>query len=149
LAGVLALSHSVYAQAPEDTGDWKAVCDEQGCRLAQSLVAPTSQTTLLLARVFDGETPTLILTVPLGVFLKSGLLMSIDGAAPRPIAFEICDALGCHAGLPMDDRLLTAFKRGLKAEVTFLDGTQEQVSLTLSLIGFTTGMERLGTVLPE
>ncbi|WP_299729122.1 invasion associated locus B family protein [uncultured Tateyamaria sp.] len=131
------------AQDQPSTGDWQAICDDQGCRLAQSLVLAQSETTVLMARVFDSATPTLVLTVPLGSFLKPGLLMAIDDGAPRAFAFEICDEFGCHAGVPLDDGLLRDLKRGLKAEIAFVDGTQEQVSLSLSLVGFTNGMQRL------
>lgn len=125
------------------TGDWQAICDDRGCRLAQSLVAARTETTVLMARVFQGASPTLVLSVPLGAFLKPGILLSIDGDAPRALAFEICDEFGCHAGVPMDDDILRDFRRGLKADVTFVDGAQEQVSLSLSLVGFTNGMKAL------
>ena len=134
---------SVPLHADEDlrTGDWQAICDPQGCRLAHSLVAAQSETMLLMARVFDGDVPTLVLPAPLGSFLKAGLQMSIDGGAPRTLAYEICDEFGCHAGVPLDDGLLRDFKRGLKADIAFADGTQQQVTLSISLVGFTKGME--------
>ncbi|WP_425073506.1 invasion associated locus B family protein [Sagittula sp. S175] len=143
VATLLLAGQPVLAQDTGSTGDWQAICDDQGCRLAQSLVASPSETTVLMARVYAGATPTLVLTVPLGTFLKAGLLMSIDKGAPRAIAFEICDEFGCHAGVPMDDGLLRDFQRGLKAEVSFVDGRQEQVTLALSLTGFTNGMKSL------
>lgn len=147
LGGSAVTAQQAPASAPASptagTGDWQAICDPQGCRLAQSLVAAPSETTVLMARVYPGAVPTLVLTVPLGTFLKAGLLISIDKAAPRAIAFEICDEFGCHAGTPMDEGLLRDFRRGLKAEVSFVDGHQTQVTLALSLAGFTNGMTAL------
>ncbi|MFL4470138.1 invasion associated locus B family protein [Tateyamaria armeniaca] len=143
LASLLVFGIPLASQGQDGTGDWQAICDELGCRLAQSLVAPRSETTVLMARVYDSQTPTLVLTVPLGAFLKPGILLSIDGDAPRAFAYEICDEFGCHAGVPMDDGLLRDFRRGLKADVAFVDGAQEQISVSLSLVGFTNGMKAL------
>ena len=140
MASAPALAQSANDPAdPSKFGDWQVVCDDGGCRLAQSIVTAETGAALLLVRIFAGDPPTAILTAPLGVFLKTGLIVKVDRNRARAYAFEICDDLGCHAGVTLDADLVREFQRGLTAEITFFDGNQNKVSLPVSLVGFTDG----------
>lgn len=142
---VFAMFCSTASFAQNETGDWKLTCEESGCRMSQSLVSQDSGIAVLLVRVFGPDAPTALLTTPLGVFLKPGIVIKVDGGRARAYGFEICDPAGCHAGLNLDEALLRDFRRGNTAEITFFDGSQEQVTLPVSLKGFTAGYKALAS----
>ena len=144
----LGLASGAGMALAEDTeqtfGDWKITCAESQCRMSQSLVREETGEALLIARIFvNNGTPTLIVTTPLGVFLKPRLIVQIDATRARAYGFEICDSDGCHVGINLDAELLRALQRGSVAKMTLQDGLQQDVTLGISLAGFTAGMEAL------
>ena len=136
------------AEAPGSA--WKVVCgdetledDEGGCRMAQTIVTNESTEPVLLVRVFPGDRPTVVATVPLGVLLKAGITLAIDGGAPLRHRYEVCNAEGCHVGIPLEPSLLRRLQRGNEARFGLVDGAQQPIELPISLTGFTAGWKTL------
>ena len=124
-------------------GDWDRLCDAEGCRIAQSLVAAEGTAPLMTVRIWRTPEPTMLISVPLGIFLKPGLSLRVDSGRAEVHAFEVCDENGCHAGLRLDDALLTALRRGRVAVVGFEDSLRRPVQLPVSLTGFTAAFAAL------
>jgi invasion protein IalB len=124
-------------QAPVAAGDWDRICDAEGCRIAQSLLAAGGTVPVMTVRVWRTPRPLLLISVPLGIFLKPGLSLQIDATRAEMHVFEICDENGCHAGVPLDDALLAGLRRGRNAVIGFEDSQRRPVRLPLSLTGFT------------
>lgn len=132
---------------------WKIVCgdetvaepgdDAAGCRMAQTIVTNESTEPVLLVRVFPGDSPTVVASVPLGVLLKAGLTVTIDGGAPLRHRYEVCNAEGCHVGIPLDPSLLRRLQRGNEARFGLVDGSRQPIELPISLAGFTAGWKAL------
>ena len=123
--------------------DWKVQCITGTCRMSQTIVAADGVLEVLRARVFPGQPATMVLTVPLGIFLKSQVELSVDNGASRTIEFEICNLDGCHAGVPLTPDLLIPLKQGRIGQVTFVDGFDQEIRIEISLSGFTAAFEEL------
>lgn len=131
---------------------WTVICDFENkiaenpsdkCRMAQSIVTAENNDPVLIARVFQDPTPILLASVPLNVFLKPGLSLSIDEGRSQTYAFEICNADGCHTGIPLDNDNIAALKRGLYARFSFLDAGGLEITLPIDLSGFTKSWDEL------
>ena len=124
--------------------DWRVACNEtQICRMAQTIVQPSTRRLILQMKVFAGEEPTLLVSFPLGILLSSGWQYQIDSNRKIILPFEICNFEGCHAGVKLTPQLLKAMQRGSEMKITFLDAGREEVKPVISLTGFTKAWEAL------
>lgn len=87
------------------------------------------------------------ITVPLGVFLPSGINMSIDDREFGSVSFITCAGGGCQANPPLDPTLVEAMKAGgiafFKVRVAQPDGTTTERDAEISLSGFTAAYDSL------
>lgn len=152
------LLHGPVAMSIEDGQqfeDWRTKCeklpDDQGeqCFIFQTLIDEEAKQAVLqtvVGYLGDGKAqqqPAIIFTVPLGVALRAGIGVKIDDGEVMRIPYENCNPVGCVAGMPLDDKVLAALKRGLKSTVFVHDGAGRRISLEVSLKGFTAGFNAL------
>ena len=122
--------------------DWQVLCDTPAlCRMAQTVVEASTRRSIVEVQLFKGDDPTLLLTFPLGVLLKTGWQYQIDDGPLQLLPFEICNIDGCHAALKLNDRLVTQLKRGYLFKIQFLDAAQTTISPAISLLGFSAAYE--------
>lgn len=133
-------------------GDWSKICaagenDERVCQIVQS--ANQNDTGRLVFQtavgyVSDNERPIMYLTAPLGIFLPRGISVFVDDAEEGLTAtVQRCDANGCLAVLALEDTFVTQLKRGAEAKLVFAANAQQNVSLPMSLTGFTRAFDSL------
>ena len=147
---------SAQLQALPENGqkfrDWTARCEikkETGqptCFVFQNLLLKKENKRLLHVAVgylTENEQPVAFFTLPLGVSLPGGLSLIIDNGKPVRIRYERCDASGCLAPLALTDTLVKSLKGGRWARVAFFDATRREVSIPVSLLGFTAGLKSL------
>lgn len=84
-----------------------------------------------------------VMTLPLGVYLPPGVTVQIDQGTPIKVAIERCEAVGCKAGFALEEQVLAAMRRGVKANVTFSDLRRQPLTIPVSLRGFTAGLRAL------
>lgn len=148
-------------QAPEmqteAIQDWTLQCQPgpQGgdiCQLFQEASLEGTERPILRAlvgyRTPDSDVLTLVLVLPLGVSLSKGAFMQIDSNQPVAVPFERCEPGGCLIFLAMNDSLVQALKNGIDARLIFHDTQHRRGSATLSLRGFTAGIDRLSANKP-
>ncbi|MGB0713271.1 MAG: invasion associated locus B family protein [Gammaproteobacteria bacterium] len=134
--------------------DWKAVCQEitpkdkppvNVCRIAQQAFRPDGKPVAALSIGYRAgqDKPLAVITVPLGVALKTGLGLSIDEANPTPVPYSICVPAGCQAIGPLDDTMVEALKKGNKLSILFISPEGKKLRADLSLSGFTAAMNAL------
>jgi invasion protein IalB len=147
------LAPSAFAQ-DQLSVPWEVICTFENkiaesaadrCRMAQSIITAESNKPILVIRAFQDPQPLLLATVPLNVFLKPGLTVTIDNNRPNSFSFEICNQEGCHIGIPMDVDFINALKRGLFARFTFRDAQGLDITLPVDLSGFTKSWEALSS----
>lgn len=154
-AALLLLAAATAAVAAPENGakfkDWTAQCEPIGesqqvrCYISQSLVTKDEGKPLMgiaIGYVVENDQPAMLVRLPLGVFLRPGIALQIDGGEQKNYPYERCDPSGCVAGVPMTEALVAAFKAGNKAVITFHNG-QKPIPLPVSLNGFTAGFDSL------
>ncbi|MFT5449479.1 MAG: invasion protein IalB [Gammaproteobacteria bacterium] len=147
---------SMSSQAAPQTGqkfrDWTARCEarkerkEQTCFVFQNLLLKKENKRLLHVAVgylVSKEQPVAFFTLPLGVSLPGGVSLTVDDGKPIRVRYERCDASGCLAPLALTETLVNSLKGGRWARVAFFDATRREVSVPVSLLGFTSGMKSL------
>ncbi len=133
--------------------DWKLRCkqpegaDKKICQITQHIVLKESKRTLLRVAVDyipeQDDRLGVVLTLPLGIALPPGIILTVDNGEPRRLPIEYCIRAGCRVRLTIDDTLLAAFKAGIEAQVTFHDISRQPVGVPVSLRGFTAGLNAL------
>ncbi|HSS66676.1 MAG TPA: invasion associated locus B family protein [Gammaproteobacteria bacterium] len=134
--------------------DWSARCEKPAgaeqdrCYIFQRLVTRKDDDYVPVLHVLvgyitaDGR-PGLFATVPLGVSLPQGLRISIDGGEAVSFGYSHCNSQGCLGALALSDALIAGMKAGKRAVITFHAGSQQPVSIGISLQGFTAGFSAL------
>ncbi len=105
--------------------------------MSQTLVDQEQARSLLVARVFAGKQPSLLIQTPLQVFVKAGVVVQVDKGKRYAFAYEFCNTEGCFAGIPLPASLLNSFKRGKTAVFRIQDTQGNQAGFDISLKGFT------------
>ena len=122
---------------------WSVNCSssEQGldCQASQSLfVQQTGQRLLTVAvRVPpDTKKPTLLLQLPLGIYLPAGATVQVGKDPAKAVPFKTCDQNGCIAEYPVTDAEVAAMVKGADLTVSMQNINKEPVSLTVPVLGF-------------
>ncbi len=157
-AGILALALLTLGVAEaEENGrrfrDWALRCPQPGaCVLEQRVFVEGNDETPLVHVAFQtaGEPPRLLASVrvPLGVLLRPGIELSVDGGEPLTFAFHHCRPEGCLALFALDDAMRRGFERGRAAQVRYYLADGRSLGLPLSLLGITAGLQALGAETP-
>jgi len=91
-----------------------------------------------------GSAPLLIVRSRFGLLLTEGMTLTIDGTAPRRLAFRSCHATARVLGCILPARVSGAFARALKGGLTMTLGARttdgRTLSQTISLMGITAGL---------
>lgn len=161
-AMALSSGFSLQAAEPEQIGDWGLVCTDaaegvqQTCNIFQTALIsqpnaqqpdaePTTQRILLtrIGYLGDAKTPSLLITVPLGALIPTGVQVELEGHEKVTVPMLRCDGGGCLAQGVMPESLVAAFKKGTAAKVTFFDPAQRGIGVPLSLKGITKALAAL------
>lgn len=129
-------------------GDWELVCmraeeGEDPCQMYQLLRdadgnATAEITMFPLPPGQDAAAGATILT-PLETLLTAQLVMQVDNGAAKRYPFTFCTAIGCISRVGFTAAEIDAFRGGARATWTLVPvaAPDQDVSLTMSLIGFT------------
>jgi invasion protein IalB len=133
------------ADAANPAPGWVSACTAPSrdgpleCRMEQRAVL--KQTGQLVASVTirvpaDSRKPVLLVRVPLGLSLESGVTLDVDGAKGRSLPLQTCDAGGCYAGAPLPADFLAALQKGDKLDIIFQSLEKAPLKLVMPLVGF-------------
>jgi len=133
--------------------DWGHKCeqpkgiDREVCFIFQQLSEKKSGKKVVgitIAYPLKGISPTLVITLPLGVHLPGGVKLRIDqNGEITPAPFIHCVPTGCQAKLKMSNKLVNTMKRGNKLNLTFLNNRRKPLTVAMSLNGFTAAINSL------
>lgn len=139
----------------DEYGDWEMRCisapegQPDPCQLYQ-LLADQDGNAVAEFNLFDvpdegdlaaGAT----IVTPLDTLLTGQLRLAVDSSQPRVYPFSFCQAIGCFVRLGLSNADLAAFRAGNSATIAIvpLPAPDQVVALTMSLSGFTAGLEAL------
>ena len=143
----------------ESFGDWSLRClrAEEGadpCQLYQLLEDDQGNAVAEISMfpLPEGQQAAAGATIvaPLETLLTENLTLSVDGTAARRYPFTFCNRAGCVARIGLTAEEVDQFRRGSAAQLSLVPAAapEEQVTLTISLSGFTAGFEA-SSVPPE
>lgn len=114
------------------------------CEVVQTLQAQGQGVVASVAvgRVDPKAQPTLVIQVPAGVWLPSGVKVQLDEKS-KPLQLEFKKCLqACFAELSLDPATLAQLRAASEpGKFTFENGNRQQVSLPLSFKGFTAAFD--------
>jgi len=140
--------------APGNAGPppWSARCSATtrdaalDCQIEQrAVVTETGQLLLLVTIGVPGESrqPVLSIRTPLQLFLPAGVRIDIDGRTAQKLDFQTCDQQGCYTRTPISNALLEAMFKGLKLNIIIESLNRQQLTVPMSLEGFTQVYEKV------
>lgn len=138
--------------AGESFGDWVLRCVKtestaDPCQLYQLLrdQSGNSVAEIGLFPLPEGQQAVAGATIitPLETLLTEQLTLSVDGSTSKRYPFTFCSEIGCVARVGFLQSEIDAFKRGRSATLRIVPAAapDQQVSLSVSLAGFTAGFD--------
>lgn len=129
--------------AQEHIGAWEIICDKRedksSCRAVQIKSTPDGKENLLALTILITElnqSPAAILSIPLGGYLAPGIEITIDKRQKFKLLVETCNTSGCHAGFPIQGRVLQALQKGRAASIRIWTTKNKPVVTDLSIDRF-------------
>lgn len=138
----------------ETSGDWEIRCvttslPDDPCTLHQVLReqgdSPVAEISVFNLPDGDRFEAASTVATPLETLLSAKVTLSVDGGSRRRYDFTFCTPSSCVAQFGMETAVVDAFRRGAEAliEIVPLRARDQTVGLTVSLMGFTAGYERI------
>lgn len=133
-------------------GDWVFSCRALSatrtvCALNQTIVESKSKKAVLqlaLRKLGKERRLALVVNVPLGVYLATGIGGKVDEGEQFSLVWQSCNSQGCQAALGIDDMLKQAMKAGSKLFIGFKPRPDaETFTVSASLKGVTAGLTAL------
>ena len=95
---------------------------------------PVLQFSIGLAEV--GQDPIVVVTLPLGIYLPTGVSLMIDEQEKVNFPIERCDPDGCHMLVTLTDDRVDTLKNARELRVFFNDSENSPIVISHSLFGF-------------
>jgi invasion protein IalB len=128
----------------KEFGDWTVRCyaisSISPCEMLELRVAKKGGQRILgilLAYVPSRNQHIMQISVPLGVALQNGLVISTDTYKSGVLKFRRCDYQGCYIEIPIDNNAVNSMGRATRAEAQIVSMDGKKYNLVFSLKGFT------------
>lgn len=138
----------------ERIGDWIFQCQalsatENICGLVQTIIDNKTKRQIVgIAVRYAGKDAEkrlgMFVTVPLGIFLGSGVGGKIDDGEQFTFNLQNCNQRGCQAAMEIKPKMLADLKKGARLIVGFkATATSKTIAVPVSLKGFTDGLKSI------
>lgn len=128
--------------------NWLKVCDElddgrQACIMRQVVTTSGVFSGSFMLRDDPSQESRLlaVAAVPLGMLLPFGLSWQIDGGEPVRVPYMVCDPQSCAAQLVINEAYVQSLQQGGTLRLTAKNRRNEDVSIDINLMGFTSVYE--------
>jgi invasion protein IalB len=133
--------------------DWDLQCLPEGadprlCQISGKTSSPDGSQVILvmsLAKDLDGKTSRMQMAVPLGIALAEKVEIAVAPSYKVSLPVSRCTPQGCLIEGPAEDALVNAMRQGEKAEVSVATPEGARVPIELSLSGFSSALDALGS----
>ncbi len=137
------------AQAPKPPA-WAISCGSRSratppdCSVEQRLLLQNGQLVTLVRVTVPAASrkPTILVQTPLGLAIRSGVSLQLDGQGVVPLDVQTCDQGGCYAATQMSDGFLGRMLTAKKLTVRFTALNQQPVAVTVGLDDFASAYSR-------
>lgn len=137
----------------ESHGAWSILCDKpagssvEQCAMMQNVIAddrPEVGLSVVVLKTVDRKARILRILAPLGVLLKDGMDLFVDGNNIGRAYFTRCFSEGCYVEVEIDDELLKILRAGRNAVFALREAVdQDRVGIPIELNGFAQGYDAL------
>ncbi|MFD1745648.1 invasion associated locus B family protein [Rhizobium helianthi] len=137
----------------ESHGAWSILCDKpagssvEQCAMMQNVIAddrPEVGLSVVVLKTVDRKARILRILAPLGVLLKDGMDLFVDGNNIGRAYFTRCFSEGCYVEVEIDDELLKILRAGKNAVFALREAVdQDRVGIPIELNGFAQGYDAL------
>lgn len=151
-AGLLTAGAALALETDDTFGSWAARCSNphgspySRCHIFQNLIQKQAGQRVLRISVGYGQNsgkPLIILDLPLGIWLPSGVQLVIDNQEPLRMPIQRCTQEGCRASANLDMDTLQRLRDGAVLTVIVYSAEREEVALPVKLDGFGAGFQAL------
>jgi invasion protein IalB len=139
---VMAAPASAEEASKPDLSKWVKVCEAEGgkqtCTVMQRIIGPDGElvSSLSIRQVAGERDVDWVISMPLGVNIKDGLVARIDDQKPIPLDYTTCTADACYVQVVSNETLVNAMKAGGTLRLT-AETAGRSVTLPVTLMGFT------------
>ncbi len=133
-------------EATTRVSGWKAQCSSASrsgdlkCKIEQGIfLSDTGQQLANVSFHVPGDTskPELVIQLPHGLHLPSGVQLQFDDSAPESHQVHTCDANGCYVAVQNAARMVVSMKGGNNFTIIFKNLSLNEIKVTMPLDGFT------------
>ncbi|MBA3040506.1 MAG: invasion associated locus B family protein [Alphaproteobacteria bacterium] len=134
-------------------GAWSVICDTpagastEQCALMQNVIAedrPEVGLSVVVLKTADRKAKILRILAPLGVLLKDGMELYVDGNNIGRAYFTRCFSEGCYVEVEIDEELMKILRAGKNAVFALRESAdQDRVGIPIELAGFGEGYDKL------
>ncbi len=152
MAILLLVYYTNAATEPAPENPWTIRCEtptsyqHNSCIMYQEILLkkdglPVLQFSIGLAE--PGQDPIVLITLPLGIYLPTGVSLMIDEQEKVNFPIERCDPDGCHMLVTLTDSRINTLKNAQQLKVFFNDSESSPIVISLSLFGFKDAFSRI------
>lgn len=133
-------------QAATTVSPWNAQCSagsrtgELSCKVERGIFLSENRQQLAQVTLHipaDTSKPELVIQLPHGLHLPSGVQLQFDDGAPETHQVHTCDANGCYVAVQKATRMVVSMKGGKNFTIKFKNLTLNEIAVTMPLEGFT------------
>ncbi len=129
------------------TGECQKIQKQKFCAISQIVKNAEKKPMLQISVHKEKGQPSPIMSImaPHGMAIQAGIGFSIDKDKEiAQVPYIVCNPVGCRAVFPVNKKLLAKLKKGSKMHVYMIPfGTNQEIKLSASLSGFTSGLKAL------
>ncbi len=154
---LILVSHINVAAQLTSENPWTIRCEalnsqqHNSCIMYQEILLkkdglPVLQFSIGLAEA--GQDPIVLITLPLGIYLPTGVSLMIDEQEKVNFPIERCDPDGCHMLVTLTDSRIDTLENAKELKVFFNDLESSPIIISLSLFGFKEAFSKISPDLP-
>ncbi len=145
LAATACIVAPALAATPAAPSKWVKVCEDDACNTMQRIVGPNGDlvASVTIRQAAGDPKVQFIVSMPLGLSIKSGLSIRIDDKVKLPLKFNICLPAGCYAEGTSNQALVNALKTAGRLIIVAESGGKP-IALPVTLAGFTKAYDSKG-----
>jgi len=131
-------------QALKPSGEEKEAKTVHVCLTHHERFHPNTGQPLISAAIRELDDPkqrTMMIMVPLGRMLPSGLIMKVDENKGTKLQYSYCTALGCVAEMPATDEIVGELKKGSELVIGTVDVSRRKIAFKVPLNGFSRALD--------
>jgi invasion protein IalB len=127
------------------SSNWIRQCGGAGlkddqCFIIQNIYIESTGQRLLsvIAGIADAKNNQLLFfTLPLGVYIPTGMAFNVDGGKAMEIPIHVCMPDGCKANIEINDVLKILLMKGKEIKVVYIDAnSRKQITVIVTLADF-------------